>query len=260
MTIESKWRSAQEYELDSWRRTLAHSPSPGREHWLAWKAKYSQYAGGLREAAVVDIGCGPDGLIFHLEARRRVGIDPLILSYRNLTSLPTQTSIVQGCAENLPFSDEAFDFALCINMLDHTIVPGDVLCEISRVLRPGGLAFVQVYTTPVIDKTFIRLGYREPLFEYHPHKISAPELLAHIEEAKMIVEYAWFGKVDRPGFRTFFNVAWRRDGFQVSYFQHWAYWAIRHLDWALAPFLGIRVSPQVEIWARKPWIRRCLPV
>ncbi len=40
--------------------------------------------------------------------------------------------------ERLPFSDKTFDAALNIVVLEHTKNPQQVICELSRTLRPGG--------------------------------------------------------------------------------------------------------------------------
>lgn len=41
-------------------------------------------------------------------------------------------------AEHMPFGEQAFDAALTIWVLEHVRRPEQILCEISRVLRPGG--------------------------------------------------------------------------------------------------------------------------
>ena len=48
--------------------------------------------------------------------------------------------IINAVGENLPFEDEYFDLVYSTNVLEHTQEPGKVLCEIIRVLKPGGFA------------------------------------------------------------------------------------------------------------------------
>jgi SAM-dependent methyltransferase len=54
---------------------------------------------------------------------------------------------VMSSAEDLPFADETFDCVLCTEVLEHCSNPRAVMREVSRVLRPGGRAFV---TTPFL--------------------------------------------------------------------------------------------------------------
>jgi ubiquinone/menaquinone biosynthesis C-methylase UbiE len=46
---------------------------------------------------------------------------------------------VQGVAEGLPFEDQSFDLATCQTLLIHVADPAAVICEMRRVVRPGGL-------------------------------------------------------------------------------------------------------------------------
>ncbi len=45
---------------------------------------------------------------------------------------------VSGDLLAMPFRDGAFDHVLCTETLEHLTDPGDFLCEVARVLRPGG--------------------------------------------------------------------------------------------------------------------------
>jgi SAM-dependent methyltransferase len=57
-------------------------------------------------------------------------------------------------ARELPFADESFDYVLCSHVL--ALIPEDlqVMREFSRVLRPGGQAFVQIPVDPRRDVTY----------------------------------------------------------------------------------------------------------
>lgn len=52
-----------------------------------------------------------------------------------------------GPADNLPFEDATYDCVLCTEVLEHLPDPLAAMREISRVLKPGGHAFV---TTPFL--------------------------------------------------------------------------------------------------------------
>ena len=46
--------------------------------------------------------------------------------------------------ERLPFSDATFDAAYCSHVLEHVRMPGPVIREVYRVLKPGGFLYVEV--------------------------------------------------------------------------------------------------------------------
>jgi SAM-dependent methyltransferase len=85
-------------------------------------------------------------------------------------SLHDTTGIdVVASADDLPFTSESFDCVICTEVLEHCREPRAVMKEISRVLKPGGWAFV---TTPFL------LPLHEMPFDYYRYTPSALEDLA----------------------------------------------------------------------------------
>jgi ubiquinone/menaquinone biosynthesis C-methylase UbiE len=70
----------------------------------------------------------------------RIGIDPAheILSY----AAQRGVSVVQGIAEALPFSDNAFDYALCVTTICFVDDAGAMLQEAFRVVKSGGVLVI----------------------------------------------------------------------------------------------------------------------
>jgi len=105
---------------------------------------------------VLDIGCGGGFLAeeFARDGFVVTGIDPAAHSinaakrHAATTSLEIDYRIGKG--ETLPFADGAFDIATCCDALEHVDDYVQVVSEITRILKPGGVFF---YDT--INRTFI---------------------------------------------------------------------------------------------------------
>ncbi len=108
----------------------------GEEHMrFARAARLARVAAG---SEVLDIGAR-DG---HL--RRYLAAD---VRYRGVEIAPQFASEhvqIHDVSSGLPFEDGSFDFAFCIEVLEHVPNPWGTLGEIHRVLRPGGILILSV--------------------------------------------------------------------------------------------------------------------
>lgn len=103
----------------------------------------------VKSPHVLDVATGtarlPLALLRHAHFQGRiVGID---LSRRMLrqaaAKVPDPRVALIWCpAEHLPFPDDSFDVVTCLESLEFMERPDEVLRELVRVLRPGGLLFV----------------------------------------------------------------------------------------------------------------------
>lgn len=99
----------------------------------------------MPESKVLEVGSGAHGLIFGFGECFGVGIDPLAVHYKNL--FPTwqkNVPTVAAIGEQLPFADAAFDVVLSDNVIDHAEAPVEIIYELVRVLKPGGLLYFTV--------------------------------------------------------------------------------------------------------------------
>jgi SAM-dependent methyltransferase len=119
---------------------------------------------------LLDLGCGPGTITLDLAARvgpgRVVGIDAAADVIAQATALLGESdarnvSFATGDAYALDFEDASFDVVHAHQVLQHLTDPVAALCEMHRVLRPGGLlavrdsdygAFVWAPAEPLLDR------------------------------------------------------------------------------------------------------------
>jgi ArsR family transcriptional regulator len=117
--------------------------SPGR----TWESLARAVAGLVQLGDVVDVGSG-DGSVAQLLAPRARSWTCVDRSERVLSAARArlgklhQVSFVPADAGALPLPDASFDAALLLHVLAQVESPARVLTEVSRVMRPGGLAVV----------------------------------------------------------------------------------------------------------------------
>ena len=102
---------------------------------------------GSSGLAMLDVGSG-GGLLAELFARSGhvvTGIDPAARSVETARAHAEQSGLTidyqVGSGEHMPFDVARFDVVYCCDVLEHVDDLDDVLREVSRVLRPGGLFF-----------------------------------------------------------------------------------------------------------------------
>lgn len=84
---------------------------------------------------ILDVGCG-EGPYWNLNPK---------LDWTGLDVIPTsKTDHVVDFSQNYPFPDESFDFVICTQVLEHSQNAEFVVSEIYRVLKNGGLLFVNI--------------------------------------------------------------------------------------------------------------------
>ena len=132
-----RWRRAQAYELGFWKRYEDSLPDHGGA--LLPHVGFVASA-GLEGKHVLEVGCGPMGVIYFVPGAVRVGIDPLAGDYsRHFNMNPRGVQLVTSMGEYLPLSSASFDVVVIGNVLDHVDDPHLTLEEIRRVLEREGL-------------------------------------------------------------------------------------------------------------------------
>jgi len=120
-----------------WLRTLKNMV-PGRLRYfdglVTWSGK-----------AVLDLGCAGGFMAEALDDRgaRVTGIDPagdaIKAARAHAHAADRQIRYEVGVGEALPYADHSFDAVVCVDVLEHVQDLQQVLAEIARVLKPGGI-------------------------------------------------------------------------------------------------------------------------
>jgi ubiquinone/menaquinone biosynthesis C-methylase UbiE len=99
-------------------------------------------------SSVLEVGCGSGGYAIHIAGKvgcRVVGLDVNAPGIRNANQLAAarglalRTQFVEcDASKSLPFEDESFHAVFSNDVLCHLLGRPKVLCEMFRVLKPGG--------------------------------------------------------------------------------------------------------------------------
>jgi len=120
-----------------WVRTLKNLV-PGR---LMWFDRHLDW----RDKAVLDLGCAGGFMAEVVAARGAIvtGIDPaadaVAAARHHAEAEGLRIRYDVGVGEALPYADASFDVVVCVDVLEHVTDLSQVLAEVCRVLRPGGL-------------------------------------------------------------------------------------------------------------------------
>lgn len=133
------------------------------KYYPGWPNDFEHFAVRARQSIktagrILDLGAGAgiiDALDWRAEGRRIVGIDldPRVGRHPHLDGAALAD------ARKLPFPDNSFDSAVSVNVLEHIPQPVEVLREVHRVLKPGGVFLVK---TPNRDHYVGRMARLTP--------------------------------------------------------------------------------------------------
>jgi SAM-dependent methyltransferase len=130
-----------DYELQTHRAEDRHWWYRGRRRVLE-----NVIAGlGLPEGArILDAGCGSGRNMVELARHGTVtGIELSETSVRLARERGTG-EVVLGSVTEMPFAEDSFDFAVCLDVIEHLEDDGAALRELRRVIAPGGPLLVTV--------------------------------------------------------------------------------------------------------------------
>lgn len=151
----SPWQEAQARELEFWRWVALHGYDGKdplmfplfQEHFMVSTFYRTGWAmAEFREAAILELGCGPLGMIEYLPGKRRTAYDPLNDKYSRLfANFRDRTIEYLSDRRQLLDDKSSFDLAICHNVLDHTDDPAGWFNDLFGKLKIGGRFIFQVY-------------------------------------------------------------------------------------------------------------------
>ena len=162
------------------------STVPFAGQWRVWQR---MVLSRLRGQDVLELGCGLGDLLADMLAAgyhcRAVERSPQMVAAARETlqrrKVGTNSTVIQGTAQGLPFSDASFDTVVSTFPSEY-IYEGDTIAEVSRVLRPGGRLIV------IEGANLLPIGFLQPLlvliqmFVYGPSAVFGPRKTHNLDE------------------------------------------------------------------------------
>ncbi|MBF0438734.1 MAG: class I SAM-dependent methyltransferase [Magnetococcales bacterium] len=176
--------------------------------WLQWlRATFFHPAwltNGVKRAPIPWLRCQVRGRVLDIGAadglwRRYLSRDVSYLTldyYQTAHDWYGTRPDVYGTAEQLPFSLEQFDWVLLLNVMEHLPHPQSCVCEILRVLKPGGRLLLQIpflyplHDVPLDFQRFTPYGL-EVLAQENGFVVESTQTLGHsVETAGLLLNIA----------------------------------------------------------------------
>lgn len=170
-----------------WVRTLKNMV-PGRLKWfdqqIDWQGK-----------EVLDLGCAGGFMAEALDDRGAwvTGIDPAaeaIAAARAHARQEGRTIAYDvGVGEDMPYEDARFDAVVCVDVLEHVSDLDQVVREVARVLRPGGLFLFDTINRNPLSK-LATITFAEDVLKLLPKGTHDPDMFIKPDELKRSLQQA----------------------------------------------------------------------
>jgi SAM-dependent methyltransferase len=116
---------------------------------------FASRAFGAGQRRLLDVGCASGTTCREMAAQGHTCVGLEFEAVLATEARALGTAVVRADAGAIPFSNATFDGVLCLEVLEHVLVPEAVLTEAARVLKPGGrlvLAVPTAYTEAVYSR------------------------------------------------------------------------------------------------------------
>lgn len=157
--------SKQKNELDFWRWLYSTKDDYLEFRKQDAKEKMKHFDISNRNGIGIDVGCGLIS-VFNGLSNRVVAIDPLLEGYNEIVKHEVDNiRYIEASGEDIPFKEGYFDYAFCVNVIDHTPNPKKMADEIKRVVRKGGNIYFEVNFDDELSPCHYELWNKEKVKE-----------------------------------------------------------------------------------------------
>jgi 2-polyprenyl-3-methyl-5-hydroxy-6-metoxy-1,4-benzoquinol methylase len=131
--------------------------------------------GDLKHLTCLDLGCSRGVISSHLAGYFKlvIGIDvdsvALKSAQESKSQALTSPFFISGSGYNLPFTEGGFDIVICAQVYEHVSSPNNLVQEIARILKPGGLCFFSGPNRLAIMEEH----YWLPFLSWLPHSLAS---------------------------------------------------------------------------------------
>ena len=183
--------------------TVFHENTAGSSHFIDLASRrhaisqVAQYASGT-SPIIMDIGCSSGFLLTDLKAAFPqayvMGADVVLGPLLNLAKASPETPLLHFDLTRCPLPDNSVDVAVLLNVLEH--IENDTLAvqNLFRLLKPGGIAVIEVPAGPELFDI-----YDELLMHYRRYKLPGLRRL-FLETGFSILSQSHLGFFLYPGF------------------------------------------------------------
>lgn len=148
------------------------------------------YINKITSGKVLDVGCAYGFMLERFpDSFDKFGVD--VSEYAiNIAKnrLPSVAFTVSNVEDSLPFQKESFDIIICNDVLEHLENPAVALENIKRVLKKGGILYINTPNLNSFRKKV--LGFADKM-EHHISMFTHQELLELLEKVGFKVEKHW---------------------------------------------------------------------
>ena len=181
-----RWLKAREAEKNFWSQKDVKALKTSVEWENFVKENFGLALNSFSSKSILEVGCGPYGVIHFVDSCSSVGIDPIYFdTWNGIGKINASTTHIVATAEYLPFRDDAFDVCVCFNVLDHSIFPSDAMREIVRTLKPSGEVLLWVHA--IRRALWIVAPLLSLIDKSHPHHFTFKDVLRLLNENDLIV-------------------------------------------------------------------------
>ena len=176
-----RWKDAQKIEVEYWTKEYFRDSE--------FKELINKYSGLFayiekkyafdENTKILDLGCGATCPSILFKKGVKYGVDPIVDVFleSDKEKLANKIALSKGSGEAIPFEDDYFDVILCRNALDHMDNLENVMEEIKRVVKGGGIVILSVYTYTRFVTSLKRASEHIPFLRNieHPHTFTPGE-------------------------------------------------------------------------------------